>query len=596
MKRTKSLSLLVILGFFVVGAAFTVKAQKLSNKFKTWEISEGRSGGIRGMTERYSLDSNGNLIKRQGSTETTQKIGETALLEIVKLLGELKLPGTRTGIVKGDGIYDGIYGGFTIRLDGKVYKVEGKSFYKETQVVLTASQKKTLDELKSKLTEIRRTASVAETKPALPTEISVQQTPPPIMTGKSWTIEIYRRNCVYDGGDLPNCYGETIFWRGKLTRRGKSFDFDAVWRNEKTGEEVRDKVTLIDAVRERVVFRRDGEEKEYLGKLLRGGYRKESPNFIRGNEGNWRATIESETADLSSESKDNPTNSQISQSNVPAPTEANPLANTNWFVESYGTRDSRQQIFSKGNTDQGDPASGFGTLIEFSGSKFGGRIAGCNILNYDYTVKNSTITTKSVSTTVMACSVEIMKQEREIHAALETAHSFRLDSEQLEIFYNTDKVIFLRQVKPIAPLDPAKQKMVFRYEYWNYAREFQHKGWYVDEQGGVYKYIYERVLVPQKPSEIKFKFKVSPTLIAQITPEVLTEKRKLLKKIEKGKYRELQGANDAGTQTISAFIVDTKTGKLRELILVKKGDFVGINNAPETQKLIEWLFGAVPKF
>ncbi len=282
---------------------------------------------------------------------------------------------------------------------------------------------------------------------------------------------------------------------------------------------------------------------------------------------------------------------------ITASTEVNPLANTNWLVESYGTRDSRQQIVSKGKTNQGDPATGFETLIEFSESKFGGRIAGCNIFGYDYTVKkDSTIKTKSVSTTVMACSDKIMKQEGEIHTALETAHSFRLDGEQLEIFYDTDKVIFLRQVKPAAPLDPAQQKMVFRYEYWNYARGFQHKGWYMDEQGGVYKYSYERVLDPQKPSEIKFKFKVSPTLIAQITPEVLAEKRELLKKVEKGKYRDLQGANDAGTRTISAFIADTKTGKFREIILVEKGDFEGINTAPETGELIEWLFGAVPKF
>jgi hypothetical protein len=123
------------------------------------------------------------------------------------------------------------------------------------------------------------------------------------MTGKVWTIEIYRRICVYDGGDFPNCDGEIILWRGKIIRRGNSFDFDAVWRNEKTGEEVRDLVKLIDAVRERVVFRRDGQEKENLGKLFRGSYQENSPNFIRGNGWGqrsatvtWRATIETETA------------------------------------------------------------------------------------------------------------------------------------------------------------------------------------------------------------------------------------------------------------------------------------------------------------
>ena len=297
MKRTKILSLLLMLGFLAVGGTFTVKAQKLSNKFKVWEISEGRSGGRTGRIESSSIGSDGNLIKREGSLKTTKKIDEPDLREIVKLLTELKLPGTKTRIVKGKRIYDGVYGWFTITLDGKDYKLEGSSFYDEKQVALTAAQKKTLDKLKSKLAEIRRIVSS---------------------------------------------------------------------------------------------------------------------------------------------------------------TEINPLANTNWLVESYGTRDNRQQIVANMKTNEGDPATGFEALIEFSDSKFGGRIAGCNILGYDYTVKDSTIKTKSVSTTVMACSDKIMKQESEIHKALETVHSFRLDGEQLEIFYDTDKVILLRQFKPTAPLKPTK--------------------------------------------------------------------------------------------------------------------------------------------
>ncbi len=335
MKRTKLLSLLVILGFFVVGAAFTVKAQKLSNKFKTWEISEGQSGGIAGMIKSYSLDSKGNLIERDGSIETTKKIDETSLQEIVKLLEELKLPRTRTRIVKGDRIYDGVYGDFTIRLDGKVYKVEGNSFYKEKQVVLSASQKKTLDKLKSKLAEIIRTA-----------------------------------------------------------------------------------------------------------------------------------TIETET----------------------------------------------------------DPSS-------------------------------------------------------------------KVDNAKTE---QTESSIVIRD--STAPLDPAKQKMVFRYEYRNNARRFQDEGWYMDEQGRVYKFSYDRVPDSQNKNKFKLIFKVAPTLIAQISPEILTEKRKLLKAVEKGKYTERQAANDAGTGTVSAFFPNARTGEYREVKLTTRGDYEGNNSAAEADVLLKWFLAVVPDF
>ena len=62
------------------------------------------------------------------------------------------------------------------------------------------------------------------------------------------------------------------------------------------------------------------------------------------------------------------------------PIEAVPSANTSWLVESYGARDNPQLIIA--NTGKSDPATGFQALVEFSDSKFAGRIAGCNIISY----------------------------------------------------------------------------------------------------------------------------------------------------------------------------------------------------------------------
>ncbi len=126
--------------------------------------------------------------------------------------------------------------------------------------------------------------------------------------------------------------------------------------------------------------------------------------------------------------------------------------NTSWVVESYGAANERKTIVA--NTGKGDPATGFRASVEFSETNFEGRIAGCNISRNGYAVKKSLIKIRSLSTTAMACSDEIMQQERELQTALETVGSFRLDGDQLELSYDTDKIIILRTVEPTVAPDP----------------------------------------------------------------------------------------------------------------------------------------------
>ncbi|MEQ1763405.1 MAG: hypothetical protein ABL984_09705 [Pyrinomonadaceae bacterium] len=261
MARERILSLLIMLGFFVVGGAFTGQAQKLSIKqIKTWTIYEGKGGGRAGRIDSYSIDSDGAFGETRGTKTTVRKIAAADLQELVKLLKDLKLPGTKTKIIKGDGVYDGIYGGLTITLDGKHYKIEGNSFYDEKQLVLMEPQKKTLDRLKRTLTEIR-TAQLT-----VRDEI-------PVLTDKLWTLIVFRREDIYEGlGCCPSEIKMTVVWRGKLTRRGNSSTFDAVWHNETTGEEARDTVELEEAIRDSVVLRRGGGANKYLGTMFRGKY------------------------------------------------------------------------------------------------------------------------------------------------------------------------------------------------------------------------------------------------------------------------------------------------------------------------------------
>jgi len=150
MKRTK------ILGFLLIFIALGISvANAQDGKFKTWKITTSQSGGFAGINKTTSLDSDGNLYRVNKNQEDFTKIDESKLAEIGKLIKELKLPGTKQKTVKGRRIYDGIYNGFVITLDGKEYKVEGTSFDDAKYLALSRNQQATLEKLKAKLREIK---------------------------------------------------------------------------------------------------------------------------------------------------------------------------------------------------------------------------------------------------------------------------------------------------------------------------------------------------------------------------------------------------------------------------------------------------------
>lgn len=125
---------------------------------------------------------------------------------------------------------------------------------------------------------------------------------------------------------------------------------------------------------------------------------------------------------------------------VSSSTMENPLANTAWQIESFGAADNQQ----KAQRDATHGA-GFEPAIAFTDSKISGRIGGCNVISFGYTIQNQKIKTNSDSTTAMACSTEIMKQEREVNAAFQKLETFRLAGDQLEINYDNGKIIRLKR-------------------------------------------------------------------------------------------------------------------------------------------------------
>lgn len=149
MKRTKFLSLIFIITLLTVGFS-AVQAQK----YKTWKITVSQSGGYAGIMKSYTLDNEGNLNRINKDQQNYEKIEDSRVRRIERLIRELKLPGTKLKKVGGLRIYDGVYSGFVITIDSKDYNIQGTSFNDAMYVALSDKQKETLKRLNQELAEL----------------------------------------------------------------------------------------------------------------------------------------------------------------------------------------------------------------------------------------------------------------------------------------------------------------------------------------------------------------------------------------------------------------------------------------------------------
>lgn len=293
-----------------------------------------------------------------------------------------------------------------------------------------------------------------------------------MLTDKLLTLIIFRREGIYEGlGCCPSYFKINVVWRGKLTRRGSSSTFDAVWRNAATGEDVSDAVVLEDAGRDSVVLRRDGEANKYLGNVFRGKY--------------------------------------VGSGTVP--------------------------IFDGSDKREVPP------LVS-------GRTEKPDLL---WVVKTST----------------------------ETDASSQIDTQVDQTGRST--------VSPdiTAPLDPAKEKMLFRYEAGRYKAR-NTRSWYIDERGDIFEYRY---------TSDRNGFITPPKLVGHVDPKILAVKRKLIERAAKGNLSLRPGPTDTATNKTVAFLASAETGEYTEIALSISGTAVGINNTPEAMQLLRWVQRVVPK-
>ena len=227
---------------------------------RTWTINYAVSGGIAGISQRLSLRDYGEAtVESRREGQTTFKISPEQLARIRGLVQRLNLSAPPPA-KPAENIPDMLYHSLTVTSGGHEVPIgaEGSELAKELQSILAEALKRAEDEKWNKAGVFR--------------------------LGRVWKVQEEVRD------NQGMWHGEQ--WDGTWTRRADTHIFDAVWRNNKSNEEVRDTVVLDSAERGSVILHRASGKVKY-----QGSYAANQPESVSGylNPSHacwWRATIQ----------------------------------------------------------------------------------------------------------------------------------------------------------------------------------------------------------------------------------------------------------------------------------------------------------------
>jgi hypothetical protein len=134
--------------------------------------------------------------------------------------------------------------------------------------------------------------------------------------------------------------------------------------------------------------------------------------------------------------------------------------------------------------------------------------------------------------------------------------------------------------------------------YTNFAWGYQHNGIYVDAEGNLYSYNYQRSDKPWSPKqaeapttqELEDKYSHSRKLLRKIEPQEWQAKLKLLAEASNGKMSERkQRGADMGANVCRCYVLDEANNRYKEVELRVQGDWSYENLAPSAKELAAWL-------
>lgn len=125
--------------------------------------------------------------------------------------------------------------------------------------------------------------------------------------------------------------------------------------------------------------------------------------------------------------------------------ESDPLASTSWQLTGLGTTDTQTPLVADSTV-----------TLEFGTNGQVGGNAGCNSFGGSYTVDGETIMFSELISTLMACADNnVMEQEQQYLAALNSADRFAVDGGQLMIWYDNDNGLLTFTAGTMATPAPA---------------------------------------------------------------------------------------------------------------------------------------------
>jgi heat shock protein HslJ len=102
-----------------------------------------------------------------------------------------------------------------------------------------------------------------------------------------------------------------------------------------------------------------------------------------------------------------------------------PLANTQWTLDSFGTGDTSEPVLA-----------GSSVTLEFGDDGQAGGTGGCNAFGTPYEIEGSTISFGEITSTLILCEAAgVMDQESRFFQSLQSAGEFELASDRLQIAY-----------------------------------------------------------------------------------------------------------------------------------------------------------------
>ncbi|PSK83156.1 hypothetical protein [Prolixibacter denitrificans] len=141
-----------------------------------------------------------------------------------------------------------------------------------------------------------------------------------------------------------------------------------------------------------------------------------------------------------------------------------------------------------------------------------------------------------------------------------------------------------------------RQKVLFQFEYVNYAWGFQHRGWLINSSGELHCYnLPDNWNFPDSTgtisaTDMEQNLQNTDSICYQINPEVLKAKFLLLPLAAKGPLSDpVSEMADAGSAVYAGYILDQSTNRYERILLQQLGDIRIENRSQQAHELYEWL-------